>query len=323
MIMTPLHTRMMTLRLSWASGGQVVAEARLIDMRKRGIVSLGSRLQGPGVVHDMGLTVRIDAAALRIVAIEPAMRAYPFLPTEASGGESCPDRLPGAQALVGLALSGSYQDVVMDEIGATSGCFHVYTLMRLLGPSVVWALEHAQEQSTSQAPGQPLFSRSILVDGHKGEGLSLGLQSILTDVHYAEDPQERLAAGFAAAVDISAVVPSLEITSASGRLRRSGPGTEARGPWTPLEDVANLCGVTLRKGYSAAVLARLCDAEESARLHQLLFMVAPVVMQCMPSLADELDLQTHRRDERRRTVINSCHMWREDGPLVTSLRKAE
>lgn len=323
MSMTPLHTRMMTLRLAWAAEGDVVAEARLIDMRKRGIVSLGARLQGPGVVHDMGVSVRINPQNLRIVAVESAMRAYPFAPSEATGLESCPDRLPETQALVGLVLEGAYQDVVMDEIGGTRGCFHIYTLMRLLCPSIVWALEHAQTQGESGVPGRAIFSRSILVDGLKGDGLELALHSVLTDVQYDDAPEETLAAGFSAAVSMSTTVPSLEITAASGRTRRSGPGTDLRGPWEPILALSRLVGVTLRKGYSAAILERVADTEESARLRQLLFMVAPVVMQCMPSLADELDLQTHRKEERRRTVINSCHMWREEGPLVTRLGKVK
>jgi hypothetical protein len=60
----PLHTRMITLRIGWGAGGAVRAEGRIFDLRKRGIVPLAGKLQGPGVVHDMGAQVLLEYPSL-------------------------------------------------------------------------------------------------------------------------------------------------------------------------------------------------------------------------------------------------------------------
>src|SRR5678815_4194584 len=111
---TPLHTRLITLRLAWGEGGQLVADGRLVDLRKRGIVPLAGTIQGPGIVHDMAARVHIDADSLRVCAIAPAMNAYPFAPSPQTGGEGCPGRIGDVQQLCGLSLADGYGDAVME-----------------------------------------------------------------------------------------------------------------------------------------------------------------------------------------------------------------
>jgi hypothetical protein len=51
----------------------------------------------------------------------------------------------------------------------------------------------------------------------------------------------------------------------------------------------------------------------------LVLMLAPVVMQCIPSLIDELEIG-RRRAEGPHAAIDSCHMWRAGGPLEAMQR---
>ena len=80
MSLTPLHTRMLSLRLSWAGDSSLVAQGRIFDLRKRGVVPLAGKLQGPGVVHDMAVQLQLDYPSLRIRSIAPTMSAFPFAP---------------------------------------------------------------------------------------------------------------------------------------------------------------------------------------------------------------------------------------------------
>ena len=52
-------------------------------------------------------------------------------------------------------------------------------------------------------------------------------------------------------------------------------------------------------------------------LMHLLFMLAPAMLQCMPSLIEELNVRP-RRAEGPHAAADSCHMWRTDGPLLAS-----
>ena len=111
---TPLHTRLISLRLSWADDETFLAEGRLMDVRKRAIVPLAGSIQGPGIIHDMAVRVWLGAADLKIRRVEPVMSAYPFAPSAQTRGESCPDRVADVQRLLGLRLPDGYGDAVME-----------------------------------------------------------------------------------------------------------------------------------------------------------------------------------------------------------------
>ena len=154
----------------------------------------------------------------------------------------------------------------------------------------------------------------------KGEGISIVLRGMLFDLHYppgadALPLEEEMEASFEAAADLEIGVPSMEITTGSGRVRRSGRGIAALGSWEPVGAVDRLIGLTMMKGYTAQVQQLFGDAAAVAPLQHLLFAMAPALMQCFPSLAEELELRP-RRAEGPHAAVNSCHMWRADGPLV-------
>lgn len=326
MSLTPLHTRMVSLRLGWGDGGCLVAQGRIFDLRKRGIVPLAGKLQGPGVVHDMAVGLQLDYPSLRIRSIEPSMSAFPFAPGPATRGEGCPDRLPDVQRLVGASLRDGYGPTLMDAVGGPRGCFHVFTLLRLIGPTIeaVVVREQARRPSDGSVPtpGSPLFARSVIVDGMKGEGVSIVLRGMLFDLHYppgadALPLEEEMEAGFEATADFEIGVPSMAITKGSGRVRRSGPGIEALGSWEAVAILDRLVGRTMMKGYTAQVQELFADTDGLDPLQHLLFMMAPTLMQCFPSLAEELEMRP-RRAEGPHAAVNSCHMWRADGPLLAA-----
>lgn len=328
MTATPLHSRMLTLRLSWADDRQLLAEGRLIDLRKRGIVPRLGTIQGPGVLHDLTTRVWLDAADLRIRTVETTMREYPFAPSPQTGGEGCPARLDRLQRLIGLRLDHNYGETLMGQIGGPQGCFHILTLLRLLGPSVVWAMTHESVRTTGNGAGQPaigspIFARSLVIDGMIEDSRQLSLQGGLLDIHFPPGAEtlpleEEL---LEAAVHVTVTLPELTTTNASGQLRTSGPGVKRVGPWQTITSLSRLEGVAMRKGYAATVQGLFGDAAGTHPLTHLLVVLAPVVMQCMPSLRDLLDVRP-RRAEGLHAAIDSCHMWRAGGPLEPMIQSS-
>jgi len=315
---------MISLRLTWGDAGSLIADGRIFDLRKRGLVPLAGKLQGPGVVHDMAVHLQLQYPSLRIQRIEPAMSAFPFAPSPATRGESCPDRLPDVQRLVGASLRETYGATLMEQVGGPRGCFHIFTLMRLIGPTIEWAAarEQARRRTNGAAPGSPLFARSVIVDGMKPAGLSLLLRGMLFDLHYTPGADalpldEELDESFEATADVEVEVPSMLIVASTGRVRRSGPAIEAAANWEAVATVGQLTGRTMYKGYTAQVQELLGAHTEVQPLLHLLFMLAPTMIQCFPSLAEEMDVRP-RRAEGTHGAVDSCHMWRAGGPLVAN-----
>lgn len=329
MVLTPLHTRMLTLRLSRAESGGVFADARIFDLRKRGIVPLAGKLQGPGVIHDMSVQLRVAGPDLRIQNIQAAMSAFPFAPGPATRGEGCPDRLPDVQRLVGVSLRAhaEYGGRLMEQVGGPRGCFHVFTLLRLLGPTVEAAVDRERARprddgatASERAVGSPIFSRSVIVDGMKGEGLAIVLRGTLFDLHFRPGAdtlplEEEMEASCEATTDVEVAVPTMAITASTGRVRYSGANVETVGAWQTVPTVGELVGRTMQKGYTAQVQEVFRGSADLEALQHLLFMLAPALIQCFPSLMEELELRP-RRAEGPHAAVDSCHMWRADGPLV-------
>ena len=320
----PLHTRMISLRLVWGEPETVVADGRIFDLRKRGIVPMAGKLRGPGVVHDMAVRLTLTYPDLCIGAVSSSMTAFPFAGGPLTQGEGCPDRLADVQRLVGASLREQYGPVLMGAVGGPRGCFHVFTLLRLLGPTMEWAVERERARRPDHAGaavGSPIFVRSIVMDANKSEGLQIGLRGVLSDIHYppgadALPLEEELEESFEATADLQTEIPSMAITAASARVRRAGPGVDAVGSWAPVSRAADLVGRVMVKGYTAEVQSVFTDTSGLEPLQHLLFMLGPTLMQCMPSLVEELEVRP-RRAESPQAAIDSCHMWRAGGPLVT------
>ena len=328
MLSVPLHTRVISLRLRWSGPREVFVDGRLIDLRKRSIVPLGASLRGPGVVHDMCTRVWVDVDKQTISRVDPEMRTFPYVSSEHTGGENCAGPIDAVQGLVGTRLDDSYPKVVHSLIGGPRGCFHIFTLLRLTGPAVLAALADYRVQTrlggdSPVNPGETLWARSVSVDAFKGEGLGVSLHGTLTDTFQRGGPPEdgfaaeELLSGMEVMADFQTSFPDLELAEVSGRRRQLLPGFGNAGAWEELSKLKQLEGVGARKGFSLRVQEILDDEAGRRPETHLLFMMAPVVMQSLPGLIEEMDLAPGKSDRRSSTssATNSCHMWRSDGPL--------
>jgi len=335
--MVPLHTRTISLRLRSSGPGEILAEGRLLDIRKRAIVPLGASLRGPGVVHDMSTRVWIDVASRTVSRVDPGMTAFPYVASDHTGGEACNGRIDAVQAVAGSRLDESYGEVINSLIGGPRGCFHIFTLLRLIGPAVVAALADAGLRArlaggTRAADGEILWARCVTVDAFKGEGLTLYLHGTLTDTFQRGGPpelgngSEELIDGVEVMADLTTGFPDMMVAQIDGRIRRLLAGFGRSESWRPLEKLQCLQGVGVFKGFSLRVQETLGDGDGTRPESHLVFMMAPVVMQSMPGMLEELRVQPGTGGgSGTGTALNSCHMWRSDGPLdrITSAAALE
>ena len=329
----PLHTRSISLRLRWGTPTEIVVEGRLMDIRKRAIVPLGASLRGPGIVHDMHIKVVVDTRSLCITRVEPQMLTFPYVASEHTGGEHCAGRIDDVQVVVGSKLDDTYVDGVRSQIGGGLGCFHIFTLLRLIGPAVVATLSSDQlkvRMSDDPPPvlGEILWARSLTVDSMKGEGWRYsytGHKQIRSNAagHRRWAAPKSSSAAWRSWRIWKTSFPSLDLDSFSGRRRALTAASEADEDWKPVSEFKELRGISVRKGYSAAVREALGDDSGLHPESHLAFMMAPVVMQSLPGFLEEMQIRSGSNGrESTATALGSCHMWRPGGPLERSLQPA-
>src|SRR6185369_4580621 len=183
----PLHTRALGITLSARADGRIDARGSIIDLRKRGFVPVGGDLQPSGIVHHMTLDAIVDPATARLDTVTAAQPNVAFEAAALTEGESCRDPIANVQGLAGSRCDAGWARKLSAEIGGPRGCSHLLTLAQLLGSTVAWALEH-DVAAGPRRPGERIFRRDVIVDGHeqRGGGLTLALQ--LTDLHHAPAP---------------------------------------------------------------------------------------------------------------------------------------
>jgi hypothetical protein len=322
--MDPLHTRMLSLRLS-AAGADLLAEGRILDLRRRGFETLTGAYQNPGAIHDMSARVWISFPELQIARIEPLMSSFPFPAGTATGSESCPDQLAGVQRVVGADLRDGYGGRLVADIGGVRGCLHLFTLLRLLGPTIEQALGARAAAGCRElpAPGSPLFARTIVIDGSMGPSMSVALQGILLDALYPATPDGSRAERavdevIEVRVETETELPSMLVRRAEGRLRRARPHEHTHDGWQAASAAAGLVGQRMSKGYSLAV-ENLCAASAAPEpVRDLLIALAPAAMQTIPSIWVDLG-RPLRRGSSAGANADLCHMWRSGGPLLAAM----
>jgi len=267
-------------------------------------VPLLGLLNGPGVVHDMELRLTVGRDDLTIRAASLRMHEVPFPAGPGTRGESCRDNESGIGRIVGIALDGGVGPALFRAVGGPRGCFHVFTLLRLIAPSVVSAVRRGLARTDGRS-----FVRTIVVDGFDAEP-RLRMHGTLTDMYYAAGASETLEDAFEAEVDVEVGVPSLTVDAAEARHRRR------TGAWWP-EDVTALAGASVARGYGL----RVDDVvpRPLAPLRELLLMVQPTVFQCMPSIGGGPGSMRRSRREGPGSAADSCSMWRAGGPLLAAV----
>ena len=185
----PLHTRALGITLSARADGRIDARGSIIDLRKRGFVPVGGDLQPSGIVHHMTLDAIVDPATARLDTVTAAQPNVAFEPSGVSEGESCRDPIANVQGLAGARCDAGWSRKLSTEIGGPRGCSHLLTLAQLLGSTVAWALERDRALAPgARRPGERIFRRDVVIDGHERSARELALALQLTDLHFAPAP---------------------------------------------------------------------------------------------------------------------------------------
>jgi hypothetical protein len=326
----PLHTRALGVTLAARADGRIDVHGVVLDLRKRGFVPVGGDLQPSGIVHEMRVDAVVDPPTRRIDAIEAAQPHVAFEASALSLGQSCRDPIDRVQGLVGATLDDGWARRLSAEIGGPRGCSHVLTLAQLLGATVAWALEH-ERPLRARRPGERIFRRDVIVDGHERAPGTMALALQLTDLHYAPAPPIAPSMDrFAGELEIRglAEVDLGRFAFAGLRLgerRRTRESLETA-PWRERPDVGDvLVGQSLARGVSQTLLARLGDAPDDRPHLDALLMLAPALIQCVAALSDGWPALAANAS----WIIgmggrpDSCYMWRADGPLQEARGKQE
>jgi hypothetical protein len=309
----PANTRTLSVRLGPAGHDRLSVDARLLDVRKRGVVEVAGRVNGPGVVHDMRLVLVVATRGLRVLDASLEMASVPFPASAITAGEGCRDNEARATALVGLPLGPGFVTALQRVMGGVRGCFHVFTLMRLVAATTV------------RATGQPdglasALARTLTVDAlWVGDGLVL--HGCLTDVRTTLGEGTARARGlFEAEAVLGGALPDLVLERVEVAHREEsaagGYGWTAAG----LEQVGDLAGRSLARGYAMHVGDAVSARGALAPVHDLLLMMQPVAFQAMPArpIGDAAGVPRPRRPV---AAQDSCAMWRQDGPLVRAVEE--
>jgi len=105
-------------------------------------------------------------------------------------------------------------------------------------------------------------------------------------------------------------VPAMVIEKAEATM----PHRPREGCLEVLPGIGNLVGLKVTKGYSAKVKELVGGTKGCAHLASLLTAMGPAVIQGYGAAHGE---------EVIPNLINTCYLWREDGPIVRELREGK
>lgn len=320
----PLHSRGLSLTLHARADGQLDARATLIDLRKRGLVPVGGDLGTPGIVHHMRLDAVVAPAERRLVAISAQQPNVAFEPGPLTAGESCRDPIAQILALEGAPLDAAFARRLSAALGGPRGCSHILTLAQVLAAATSWALDTAGEviADADWRPGERVFRRDLLVDGSQRADGDLDLAAQLTDLVFAPAaalarPMDRFTALHEVRVwaPVELATVSLgEVTAAERRRPRAGLDDVAWQDASPR--LSGLAGLSLFRGVSAALMARLPDSADRPLLDAML-MLAPTFIQVCGAISESWPARAAAADSilGMGGMPDSCFMWRKGGPL--------
>ena len=322
----PLHTRSLSVVVAARAQGLLDVDGVVLDLRKRGFVPVAGDLQGAGIIHDMRLAGVVDAERQILERLAAEQRSVAFEPSAATGGESCRDPVGRIAALAGARLDAGWPRRLAAEIGGPRGCSHLLTLGHLLGSTVAWMLARDRALhggAPARRPGERVFRRDLVIDGHEPAPGSLELAMQLTDLHFAPAPagaraMDRFAEQLEVRVMAGVEFPAGTIGRVAAGERRRGRAELATATWRDRGAAVDwLVGERLGTGITAALLARLADAPEDRPLLDALLNLAPALVQCAAAMVEAAPSLAGIGG-----LPDSCWMWRRDGAL-TRARDAE
>jgi hypothetical protein len=321
----PLHTRALGVTLTARSDALVDVRGTILDLRKRGFVPVGSDLQPSGIVHHMVVDAVVDPRSGRIETIGADQPSVAFEASALTRGESCRDPIGRVAGLAGARVDGGWGKRVSAEIGGALGCSHVLTLTQLLGSTVAWAIERDRKRfdGVVRRPGERVFRRDVVVDGHERRAGHLALALQVTDLHYAPAaPAAPSMDRFAESHEVRGLAEidlgRFALAAMTLGERRRERATLEIAAWRDRTDVAEaLAGRSVARGMSGTLLERREGAPEDRPVFDGLLMLAPALIQCVAALSEDWGVLAARGG----WVVgmggrpDSCYMWRAGGAL--------
>jgi hypothetical protein len=330
----PIHSRTVDVEATFSPDRRWDVRGELVDLRKAGFVPIAGDLQLAGLLHHKQIRALVDPATGSLAAISAAQPRVAFEASALSRGESCRDPVRRIEALAGTPLDSGYARRLNEAIGGPRGCSHVLALARLLGSTLVRALERGLAQRR-WTPGERLFRRTLAIDGAQPARGSIGLALQLTDVEFAPAPEEprpieRLGrmheVRALAAVDVGGSGPGtvggFELRSLRVAERSRG-ATDLDDPsWSELPEAQRLAGAPLLSAITPRILAAFAARSAGDPAVDLLLQLAPGLLQCASSLTEAWPALAARSPSR---VVcaggpDSCYIWRRGGALDTARR---
>lgn len=322
----PLHTRSLTVTLTHRADGRLDVRAGILDLRKRGFVPVAGELQPAGVVHDMHLGGIIDPVTATLAELAAEQRSVAFEPSAVTQGESCRDPIDRLCALAGTRLDAGFTRRLSAAFGGPRGCSHLLTLAYLLGASAAWALERLPAvlgPAPGWRPGERVFRRDLVIDGHEPAPGRVQLVAQLTELVYRPAPAvAQPMTRFGAEVEVRALAtldyPGFAVETAEMAERRRLASEVTTAAWRPRPDVAAaLAGLRLAAGATGTLFARLGDRPEDRPHLDLALQLAPTLVQCAAAISEPWAgaFQAHPSVVAMGGLPDSCYMWRREGAL--------
>jgi len=327
----PLHSRTLgvAVRTGTDDPTRLDAAAEILDVRKRGFVPVAGKLQTGGPIHHMQVEARVDPATRVMERIASRMPRVAFEASAVTGGDTCRDVEGGLAALSGRTLDEAFPRAVAAEIGGPRGCSHVLALARSTADALAAVLDR-EHPLRLRRPGEPVFHRALVLDGHEPEPGRLELAVQCTDLHMAPAPEvappmDRLGLQVEVRLAVRAELAEAMVTGVSGALRQRTLDTLETAGWEPLDArLAPLAGASFQRGFAAACAQIVAGAGPAdAALLDALRNAGPAILQCMGSMSETWPLQA----ARTRSLIgtgsypDACYMWRRDGALGHELAR--
>jgi Protein of unknown function (DUF2889) len=142
----PIHTRQYRVDVFARDDGLWDLVVHMQDTKYQTVQLEGGPLPAGQPMHDMTLSVRVDAA-LNILAAQAHTAAAPY-------AQDCSNFSEVYQKLVGLNLMNGFRAAVRERLGGTQGCTHVTEMTQLLPTAAFQAFGNDMLSADQNLAGQ-------------------------------------------------------------------------------------------------------------------------------------------------------------------------